>query len=308
MDIIQLYMDYGVDFRTEGHKHCRPGWVNTSCPFCISEPGHEGYHLGYNIQGNFFMCWRCGWHPTVPAIAKLINHSTFEIKEIIKNYGLVLSRSTKEPIVKLRRKSHRMPSHIMPLQRQHIRDLERRGFDSEHLIKLWHLMATGPISTLRDNDYKIDYKFRIIIPFIWNGQQVSFDSRDITDKARAKYLACPADRELIPHKAILYGKQEMWKDVGICVEGPTDVWKFGVNSFATSGIRFTDQQVYWIKKFFKRVFVVFDGQETQARQQANSLVDKLKPRGVEAIRIDIEGDPGGMRQSEADYFVKQLIK
>ena len=308
MDIVQLYMDYSVDFLTEGHKHCRPGWVNTPCPLCVSEAGHEGYHLGYNLQGNFFVCWRCGWHPATPTIAKLIHLSVDETKSVIKKYGFIIPRSIKEPVVKVRKKSHRMPSNIMPLQRQHVRYLESRGFDPDYLIKLWFLMATGPVSTLRDKDYIIDYRFRILIPFIWNGQQVSFDSRDITNKSKFKYLACPLDRELIPHKSILYGKQEMWKDTGICVEGPTDVWRFGVNSFATSGIKFTPKQVRLIAKTFKRVPVIFDGQEPQAKKQADVLVAELKVRGVDSFRIDIEGDPGGMEQKEANYLVKQSIK
>jgi hypothetical protein len=37
-------------------------------------------------------------------------------------------------------------------------------------------------------------------------------------------------------------------------------------------------------------------------------VAELKFRGVDAFRVDIEGDPGSMKQSEADYLVKQLIK
>lgn len=31
-------------------------------------------------------------------------------------------------------------------------------------------------------------------------------------------------------------------------------------------------------------------------------------RGVDAFRVEIRGDPGSMKQSEADYLVKQLIK
>lgn len=37
MDIVRLYQDYGVDHRTEGHKHCRPGQclqiINIRCIF-----------------------------------------------------------------------------------------------------------------------------------------------------------------------------------------------------------------------------------------------------------------------------------
>jgi DNA primase len=119
-------------------------------------------------------------------------------------------------------------------------------------------------------------------------------------------MACPKDRELIPHKEILYGKQEYWKDNAICVEGPTDVWRFGVRSFAVSGIKFTPKQVRVMAKMFKRVAVCFDN-DPQALIQANKLVGELKFRGVDAFRVDIEGDPGSMKQEDADYLVKQLI-
>ena len=50
MDVLRLYQDYGVDHLTEGHKHCRDGWVNTPCPFCS---GNDGYHLGWNLYDNY---------------------------------------------------------------------------------------------------------------------------------------------------------------------------------------------------------------------------------------------------------------
>jgi len=299
MDIIQLYQDFSIDFVTEGHKHSRPGWVNTECPFCVGNPG---YHLGYNLDNNFFFCWRCGYHWIVPAISKLIHLSEHETRTVIKQYGLFIT-THKEPIVKIRVKAHRLPSGVIPLQRQHISYLQSRLFDPDYLIKLWHLMATGPVSTL---DH-ISYKHRIIIPFIWNGQQVSFDSRDITNKSISKYMACPKDRELIPHKEILYGKQEFWKSTGICVEGPTDVWRLGPLSFAVSGIKYTNRQLRIIAKNFKTVSVLFDN-DPQAKIQAEKMVAELKFRGVDAFRVDIEDDPGSMKQEDADYLVKQLIK
>jgi DNA primase len=120
-------------------------------------------------------------------------------------------------------------------------------------------------------------------------------------------MACPKERELIPHKEILYGRQDKWKDAGICVEGPTDVWRLGVNSFATSGIKYTQKQVREMAKVFKKIFVLFDD-DSQAVVQANKLVAELKFRGVNTFRVDIEGDPGGMKQNDADYLIKQLMK
>ena len=301
MDIIRLYQDFSVSFQTEGHKHCRPGWVNTECPHCTGNPG---LHLGYNLQDNYFVCWRCGFHPTISTIAKLIHTGESETRTVIKQYGLLIPRLSKEPKVRIRAKAHRLPSNTVPLQSNHRHYLESRGFDPILLEREWNLLGTGPYSKL---DH-IDYKHRIIIPFFWDTQQVSFDSRDITGKDIGRYKACPKDRELIPHKEILYGKQSEWKETGICVEGPTDVWRLGVNSFATSGIKYTPKQVRVMSKSFKRIWVMFDD-DPQALVQAKKLVAELRFRGVEAMLIEsiIASDPGSMKQSDADYLIKQII-
>lgn len=300
MDIQQLYQDYSVDYKTEGHKHCRPGWISVHCPWCV---GSQNYHLGYSLHSNFFTCWRCGWHPIVPTIALLLKTDTGKAYKIVKQYGSLVNPYVK-PIETNLNIEYKLPSGVIPLTEQHKRYLEKRLFDSDYLEKKYSLQSTGPIALLDNNDYK----HRIIIPYYWNYKQVSFDSRDVTGKHTYKYMACPKNRELIPHKEILYGNQEKWTKTGICVEGTTDVWRLGDNSFAVSGIKFTPKQVRLIAKIFKRVFVCFDGQEEQALAQANTLVSELRFRGVDAFRVDIEGDPGSMDQKEADYLVKQLTK
>ena len=299
MDIIRLYQDYSVDFLTEGHKHCREGWVNTPCPFCAGNPG---YHLGYNIDDNYYMCWRCGWHPVAPTIATLLNINEQQARKILRQYGIIVPRLQKQPTTDIKKVEHTFPSGVGPCGTMHDIYLMLRKFDPEKIKKEWNILGTGPISVLDG----IDYKFRIMIPFIWNGQQVSFDSRDITGKHPSKYMACPKNHEIIPHKEILYGKQDKWKETGILVEGPTDVWRLGTSSFAVSGIKYTNQQVREIFRVFKRVAVVFDD-DPQAVVQANKIVAELKFRGVDAFRVNIVGDPGSMDQAEADYLVKQLI-
>ena len=300
MDIISLYNDFGISYLTEGHTHCRPGWVNTECPLCTGNPG---YHMGFNLEGGFYTCWRCGWHTKEEVIGALLKINNFkEIKDIIKRYDTTILK-IQEPIVKMRIKAYKLPSNCMPLQANHKHYLESRNFDPYLLEKTWGLLGTGVYSKL-DN---LDYKFRIIIPFIWDEKQVSFDSRDITEKAFNRYQACPKDRELISHKEIVYGKQSEWKDTGILVEGPTDVWRMGTRSFAVSGIKYKPKQVRVIANHFQRVAVCFDD-DPQAKIQATKIVAELKFRGVDAFRVDIEGDPGSMKQEDADYLVKQLIK
>ena len=298
MDILQLYQDYKVQYQTEGHKHCRPGWVNTECPFCT---GNTGLHLGATLDGSHFYCWRCGWHPMQEVIASLLSISKNKATQVIKEYEGIIT-TTYQPRPKIRVKTHRLPSGVAPLLQQHTTYLEQRGFDSSRITREWGLLGTGPISTL-DN---INYRHRIIAPILWKGKQVTFQARDITGKHPLKYLACPKERELLHHKHILYGKQEKWKDTGICVEGITDVWRLGPLAFCTFGIEFTSYQVRIIAKQFTRVAVVFDD-EVQAKKQARKLVAELGFRGVDAFQINIQGDPGSMRDDDALHLINSIL-
>jgi len=304
LKIKQLYDDFNVPYATEdsGHRHGRPGWINTECPFCIGNPG---YHLGFNTDGNYFYCWRCGPHSTKKVLSKLLTLDEKAITPIIKQYGgsdgrihprLKRSESTTKPFS--------LPSGCGPMQRVHEQYLLSRGFDPDQLEYEWNLLGTGPVSSLDG----AEYKHRIIAPIEWYGNTVSFQGRDITDLHRLKYKTCSKEREVIHHKEILYGNQEHWTKTGIIVEGITDVWRFGPTTAATFGIEFTYYQVRAISKAFERVFIIYDN-ETQAQIQAQKLKRDLKEyyRDPQIEIIAVEGDPGGLKQTDADYLVKQLI-
>lgn len=300
MSILDLYNDFGIPYVTEGTKHSRAGWVNTSCPFCSGNPGT---HLGVHLNSGRSSCWRCGGKSIYKVVMKLAGVNFNDAKDLIRKYKVTSSKVTvPSQNRKIRFKPHKLPSNCEELQKQHIQYLEKRNFDPEKLQKEWGLLGAGPVSYLDE----ISYRHRIIAPIIWDGTQVSFQGRDITDKSELKYLACPKARELIEHQTILYGDQSQWGEVGICVEGITDVWRFGPKAFGVFGIDFTLRQIRLIAKAFKRVFIVFDD-DPQAIKQGEVLKSELEFRGVEAHQEIIVGDPGGMDQAEADYFVKQLI-
>ena len=298
MNVEKLYQDYSIDYPTEG-KNYREGWINTRCVFCDDNSSH----LGYSLDDNYFSCFRCGHHFIDDTISRLLGVGLAEARKIIKSYGGNTLHIKKEPKVIIRAKAFKFPSNVNDMGIMHRIYLDKRKFDPEQLEKEWGLLGSGPVSMLDE----LNYRFRIIIPFYWYNKIVSFDSRDITGKHMNKYMACPKDRELIPHKEILYGKQESWKTTGIMVEGPTDVWRFGSNSFAISGIKYTPRQIREVSRHFKRVAIALDD-DSQAQIQAAKIVAELKFRGVDAFRVDITGDPGSMEQSEADYLVKQLMK
>jgi len=301
MNITKFYEDFNIFYASEGDRHYRPGWINVECPFCTGNPG---FHLGWNLENNYFYCHRCGHHWDCPTIAKLIGVSKKEAQQILKQYKIGKPRVAKEVKVKIRAKSHKFPSGAMLLTDRHKLYLEKRGFDPDRLEREWNLFGTGPVAMLDG----INYKHRIIAPVFWNGMRVTFQARDITGKHRLKYMACPQDRELVHHKDILYGKQTAWNGTGIAVEGIFDVFRFGVSAFATFGIKYTSSQVRFIAKMFQRVTIVFDPEE-QALKQANKLMNELKFRNVQAnVMSGLDNDPASMKQDDADYLVKTILK
>lgn len=297
MDILRFYKDFGVDYLTEGHKHCRDGFVNTPCPFCT---GNAGYHLSWNIDDEYFICWRCGWKPPMKTLHELTKIPYHELKDIIPAYGINRSKVERKAKGK---KEFKLPSGVSELVKGHKRYLRRRGYDPYEIETVWGVQSLSPVSTLDG----ISYSHRILLPFNWNGQIVSFDSRDVTDKQQNKYQACPKEREYVEHKKILYGNQEAWGKLGIIVEGPTDAWRIGGLAGATSGIKYTPAQVRVIANTFEHVAVVFDS-EHQAQIQAKKLVADLKFRGVHAWNEKLKRgyDPGKLKDYEAKELVKRI--
>lgn len=295
MNAEKLFRNYGIIYVTEGHKHAREGWVNCACPFCTGNPG---FHLGWNTEDEYFYCWRCGWHPPARTISALLKIPESEAFVLLQQYGV---NKTKIKKVKIS-VPFKTPSGLTELSTMHRKYLEKRNFDPDKITNLWKIQGTGPVSKLD----KIDYRFRIFIPYFWNGEMVTFDTRDITNKQTARYKACPETVEKIHRKSILYGNQEHWGEVGICVEGATDVWRLGTNACAVSGIQFTREQVRVLSQTFKHIVIIFD-EEPQAQAQAKKLVAELRFRGVFAENVKIKGDPASLSQNEADNLLKSIL-
>lgn len=301
MDILKLLQDYNVEYVTEGHKHCTPGWVNMHCPWC---EGSQNFHLGFNMNGEYFVCWRCGWHPVLDTVAKLLDVTRTQAQVIMREYGGGFVRLRQEdPVVKIRSKRFKFPSGTEPMTGQHKNYLRKRGFNPDELETLWGLQGTGPISLLDG----INYSHRIIIPIYWEGVVASFQGRDITNKSERKYMACPEEREVFKHKHILYGHPSIFErwDRCICVEGVADVWRVGPYAVATFGTKYTEQQMRLLTRF-KKVLIWFDD-EKAAQDQAKKLSSELRFRGTAVRTICRPGDPGDSSPEVVSEILDALL-
>lgn len=299
MDIQRLLIDHNIPFATEG-QHSTEGWVNVHCPFCA---GSREFHLGLNEDGRAAHCWRCGSHPIIDALSHILELPPSRVRSLLQEYRINITRKRVEPKVAIF--PLKFPSPNSRLTSYYKRYLERRNFDPRELEAEWEIRQTGPVSTLDG----IPYSHRILIPIRWNGEVVTFQARDITEKSPQKYLACPKRREKIHHKDILYGKQEAWRNPRgiIVVEGVTDVWRLGRYAAATFGIKFKMEQVLQLSKVNDRFFIIFD-EEPQAQKQAKELATKLKALGKQAYIQKIDGDPGEMKPEDAKHLVKELLR
>lgn len=300
MDIIRFYNDHRIPWLTEGNKHCTKGWVNTHCPWCT---GSKSYHLGTPLEGGPFKCWRCGVHPFIPTLARLTGLTEQDIKGKLRSYGRAPGKPVKREVKRrIRTKSQKYPTGVTAMTSRHHAYLRGRGFDPKEIEQVWKVEGTGPVSNL-DN---ISFNHRLIYPIIWEGEQVSFQTRDITGRAQLKYITCPQERELIAHKDIVYGLQDYWLDTGICVEGVMDVWKLGPQAFATMGTEWTKKQGRIMADSFKRVVVVYDN-EPDAQKNATSLVAYLRFRGIQAQSFTVKTDPGDLPLKQARQLCKELL-
>ena len=178
MDIERIYQERGVPIAGEHDRHYREGWVHTACPHCT---GNKGYHLGFNIQNEYFNCWRCGAHPVQPTLKKLLNMSGVELKDYLPRFATA-KRTLKETPANI--KPFKLPSPLADeIPAAHRRYLIKRGFNPDELVKKWGLKFTTIFAKMGG----LDFSRRIVVPVEWGGETVSFLARDITDAAPQRY-------------------------------------------------------------------------------------------------------------------------
>ena len=294
-DILAFLRDHGINYRDDGHKHCAVGWVNIPCPFCQGNSG--GWHLGFNLQNEYWKCWRCGWKNDDQVMKTLSGTSKEDLKKLRGSYRTRGKQHSKDNIQVRRVGKVKLPSSCTDLLEMHKKYLRGRNFDPDKLEEIWDLKGTGPIGS---------YKFRVIAPIYLQGKLISYQGRDITDKHGLKYKACPKEKELMDHKDSLYGFDQVPGEGVVVVEGITDVWRLGPGAVSTFGIEFKHSQIALLKNF-KDIFILFDS-EKQAQVQANKLASTLSAFNISVEILELEsGDPADLADKDAKSLMKNLI-
>ena len=290
----KFLIDYKIPIGEEGNT--APGWINIKCPFCSDHSNH----LGWNIEQQYFNCWKCGWHSIIDVIMILTNNNFHKSKELLKQY---IIGSNYIPICQEKKTIINdiihLPTGTKELSTIHRNYLINRNFDPDHLIQKYNLKGTL---------YTGNYKFRIIAPIYYNGKLVSYQGRDVTDKQKLRYKACSKKNEIIHHKYILYNLDNCLSNKIIIVEGITDVWRIGDNCACTFGIAYTIEQILLLSSRFNTVFILYDTEE-KAQEKAYSLAQNLNIYNLktEIITLD-QDDPAKFPDDEIIYMKKNLLE
>lgn len=280
MQIEELLEQYGIEFAREGeHHHARPGWLQLrDCPSC----GSDNYHLGFNLAAQRFNCWRCGGLDFARVLVQLGALSWQDAKALHKELdaGAI-------PQPERKRGKLKEPARIRALLPCHRLYLQERGFDPETIVRLWHVKGIGIASCL---------SWRLYIPIIYRGEQVSWTTRAIGKRVAQRYISASAAEEAINHKSLVYGIDYCRHSV-VIVEGPTDAWAVGPGAGALFGTAFTPAQIRLLVEVPNR-FVCFDSAPpAQAKAQELASLLSTFPGRTENVILDAK-DPGSAPRKE----------
>ncbi|NLH16376.1 MAG: DNA primase [Phycisphaerae bacterium] len=142
------------------------------------------------------------------------------------------------------------------------------------------LVAAGLAVTSQEGRCYDKFRHRLMFPIVdVTGRVIAFGGRTLGDDP-AKYMNSPAT-PLFDKSQCMYGLDQARQEIGVCgtavvVEGYTDVimcHQFGCrNVVATLGTSFTDGHARLLRRYAKRIVLVFDS-DTAGREAANRAME-----------------------------------
>lgn len=293
MRMTDLLNELGISFLTEGHHHCRSGWVQLDCPFCARDT--KKYHMGVPVEGSTsFNCWRCGPHTALSTIVEMTGISERTVRKSLS--GMDTGKILSSERTTLKSRTLKTPKDICDLMKPHKRYLKGRGFnDLKEIQTLWGVSSLGIAGKM---------SWRLFIPILYKGKTVSWTTRAIDD-SQTRWISASNCEESLPHKDLLYGEDYARHAIIIC-EGIFDVWKIGKGAVATFGVATKKAQLNKMVEYPCR-YVCFDN-EPLAQVRASKLVDELSVYPGETYNIQLDSKDAGCATKKEIRELQRLLK
>ena len=271
-------------------KHVRRGWLGIQhCPFC----GSQKTHLGFPEHGTSGNCWLCGRHSLWDLLIAL-GQDRSQAAESLRGLDLGIRAPRKSPATG----RYSPPSCIGPLMPNHTAYLRKRRLDPDTAVRLWGARGIGIAPKL---------SWRIFLPVVHLGQEVSWTTRATGKNAVQRYISAAPDQEEIPLKSLLYG-EDMARNVVIVVEGPLDAMRVGPGCVATFGLNVSPAQVARIAQFPLRVICMDN--DDRAQRVGNQIARDLSvfPGETFLVRLESGDDPGSADSEEIAELRQRFLE
>ena len=298
-DIIAFLDDNYIDYQTAG-KNIGQGHIGLeNCPFCDA----GGCHFGIRMSSNVGSCWVCGESGAAPKIVQAITNLAWG--EVFKILRLNLNEDRWIPESPTPGDDVIFPSGITKVNRSAEEYLWSRDFDYEFIARKYKVKCTESNSYLEIEGHKWNFSRRVIIPIIMENMTVAYTGRSYIGKD-PKYFNSPTEACIIPPASCIYNIDTV-KEIGILVEGLTDVWRMGDESASMQGVKYTDEQIHYIgKKNLKKAFVLFDPGADEAAKKLCKALGSVVPE-VHKITLNGDADPGELTAPEAMHLKYELL-
>lgn len=271
---VEVLEELNIPYRTEGHHHCRPGWVQTDCPSC--SPGSHSFRMGYSLEGGGLACWACGKMRVIPSLAELANVSESDVRKLMGT-GWFEKHATTESKSK---GVLTLPDGLDNLLPAHLKFLKGRKI-SKAKAALHGMKGIGPYTHLR---------WRVFLPIVHRGQVVSWTTRTILPDEEIRYWSAKPEQEIIGHRKVLFGGDLANNTVIVC-EGPFDAIRGGPGFVATFGTAITKAQVLLLSKYHVRVICL--DTDKPGRRAAKHLADSLSAFPGATYRVTLDAKDVG---------------
>jgi hypothetical protein len=264
----------------------------------------KSFHLGMNPFSFRCKCWRCGDHNIYRALALATDLTGKQIRELIQ-------KKDSPNIKKSRRKKDNDIITILPPEASkrfypcHWNFLKEKGFGIMRARKIkrkynLHAVLAEGI-----------FRYRIIIPIYMNKRLVAYTGRSVIKDENERYKLCSTQDCAIHPSKLIYNYDSIVEERNaIAVEGPSDVWAVGDQSFAVLGVGTTAEQVLMLmKKKINKLFIFFDN-DPPGRRNAYFFSRDMAPVCKKVIKIRFEdikkNDPGELTQIEVEKIKKEI--
>lgn len=287
-----LLEKHNISYKSSG-KNIGKEWISITCPECFDDRGHFGISLKHPVCS----CFLCGYKSSVSKlISKLLRISYKKADKLVKEC-YEIEEEEKEETEPDEEEFFKLYNSFGRLRDEHKNYLLKRNFDPDFIERKYLLKASDNFGS---------WKYRIIIPLVFNGKVKNFVGRDITDKQEIRYRYCSDEISLLKRSKLWYDNNNGRSDV-ILVEGIFDSWRIGEPSIALLSTQFTKFQIVsLLKRRFNRIFILFDADDS-GKEKASEL-SYLLSSGYDNIEIlELEsGDPADLSENDVKSLKKEL--